>query len=133
MPFVESLKGYNTGWCIAGEETAKTQLKNGDFYVYYTLDNNNEYKVPRIAIRMEGNSIGEIRGIAAEQNIEPNMEKVLEEKIKWFPDKDKYYKKVNDMQLLTYIYEKNKNNIELSKEDLKFLYEIDNKIEGFGY
>ena len=58
MPLVESLKGYNTGWCTAGESTAKTQLQGGDFYVYYTLDENDEYKVPRIAIRMENNQIG---------------------------------------------------------------------------
>jgi len=80
IPLVKSLQGYNTGWCTAGESTAKTQLSNGDFYVYYTLDENNEYKVPRIAIRMEYGKIGEIRGIAKDQNLEPEMESVVEEK-----------------------------------------------------
>ena len=37
-PLWESLQGKNTGWCTAGEETAKIQLSNGDFYVYYTKD-----------------------------------------------------------------------------------------------
>ena len=133
MPLVNSLQGYNTGWCTAGEATAKTQLQGGDFYVYYTKDENDEYKVPRIAIRMEGNSIGEIRGVAKDQNIEPSMEKVVEEKIKYFPDKDKYYKKVHDMKYLTYLYELNKNGGELSDRDLRFLYEFDNSIDGFGY
>jgi hypothetical protein len=36
MPLVESLQGHGTGWCTAGETTAKTQLDGGDFYVYYT-------------------------------------------------------------------------------------------------
>ena len=133
MPLVKSLQGYNTGWCTAGESTAKSQLSMGDFYVYYTLDTNGDYKVPRIAIRMEENRIGEIRGIDKGQNIEPDMEKVVEEKIKDFPDKDKYYKKVNDMKVLTEIYNKQKNNQEMSVEELTFLYEIDSKIEGFGY
>jgi len=133
MPLVRSLQGYNTGWCTAGEATAKSQLKGGDFYVYYTKDENEEYKIPRIAIRMEGNSIGEIRGVASNQNIEPSMEKVVEEKIKDFPDKDKYYKKVHDMEYLTYIYELNKNGGNLSKDDLEFLYEISGEIQGFGY
>ena len=59
-----SLQGYYTGWCTAaGENFAKDQLANGDFYVYYTLDNNGEAKVPRIAIRMDGKSnIGIISG-----------------------------------------------------------------------
>ena len=61
-PLYDSLQGYNTGWCTAGEETCKSQLKNGDFYVYYTKDENGDYKVPRLAIRMGGQTrIGEIR------------------------------------------------------------------------
>ncbi len=119
MPLVKSLQGYNTEWCTAGESTAKSQLKNGDFYVYYTLDENDEYKVPRIAIRMKNNSIGEIRGVAKDQNIEPNMEKVVKEKIKDFPDKEKYYKKEHDMEQLTKIYDKHKKQQELTKEELK--------------
>ena len=133
MPLVKSLKGYNTGWCTAGESIAREQLEIGDFYVYYTLDDNDEYKVPRIAIRMEEDSIGEIRGIAENQNIEPDMEKVVEEKLKEFPDRELYYKKVNDMELLKVIYNKFQNNKELSKDDLIFLYELNNKIDGFGY
>ncbi len=133
MPLVKSLQGYNTGWCTAGESTAKSQLSNGDFYVYYTLDEKGEYKIPRIAIRMEHGNIGEIRGIAKDQNLEPEMEEVVAEKIKDFPDKDKYYKKVNDMKLLTEIYNKRRDNQELTVEELSFLYEIDSKIEGFGY
>lgn len=130
-----SLQGYYTGWCTAaGENFAKHQLANGDFYVYYTLDNNGEAKVPRIAIRMDGSTkIGEIRGIADNQNIEPEMMPILEEKIKEFPDREKYYKKERDMKLLTLIDKKVNKNIELSLDELKFLYEIDNEIEGFGY
>ena len=133
MPLVNSLRGYNTGWCTAGESTAKSQLSMGDFYVYYTLDENNEYKVPRVAIRMEGNDIGEIRGIAKDQNIESDMEMIVEEKLKEFPDRKEYYKKVSDMKMLTDIYKKNMNKEVLTREEIKFLYEIENKIIGFGY
>ena len=130
-----SLQGYYTGWCTAaGENFAKHQLVNGDFYVYYTLDNSGEAKVPRIAIRMDGKTnIGEIRGIADNQNMEPEMMPILEEKIKEFPDRDKFYKKEHDMKLLTLIDKKVNKNIELSLDELKFLYEIDNEIDGFGY
>ena len=133
-PLWESLQGKNTGWCTAGEETAKTQLSNGDFYVYYTKDNEGEYKEPRIAIRMDGKSnIGEVRGVGERQNLEGCMTPIAEEKLNEFPDKDKYLKKVNDMKLLTEIDNKVNKNIELTKEELRFLYEIDSKIEGFGY
>ena len=97
------------------------------------MNENDEYKVPRIAIRMENNKIGEIRGIVKDQNIESDMEEVVEEKIKDFPDKEEYYKKVNDMKKLTKIYKKHQNKEELTKEELTFLYEINDKIKGFGY
>ena len=130
----DSLQGYYTGWCTAaGENFAKSQLAGGDFYVYYSLDKNGEAKVPRIAIRMDGkDKIGEIRGIADNQNMEPEMMPILEEKLKEFPDKGKYLKKEHDMKLLTLIDKKVNNNIELTLEELKFLYEIDDKISGFG-
>ena len=131
----DSLQGYYTGWCTAaGENFAKSQLAGGDFYVYYSLDKNGEAKVPRIAIRMNGKTkIGEIRGIADNQNMEPEMMSILEEKLKEFPDKDKYLKKEHDMKLLTLIDKKVNNNIELTLDELKFLYEIDGQITGFGY
>ena len=130
-----SLQGYYTGWCTAaGENFAKGQLANGDFYVYYTMDENNEPKVPRIAIRMDGkDTIGEIRGIADNQNMEPEMMPILNEKLEEFPDKDRYQKKEYDMQYLTSIDRKVQKGIELSVDELRFLYEIDSEIEGFGY
>ncbi len=139
LKLYNDLQGYNTGWCTAGSrETAKSQIcggtsyQGGDFYVYYTKDENGEYKIPRIAIRMNKNSIGEIRGIAQSQNIESNMEKVLEEKLKEFPDASLYKKKVSDMKRLTEIYNTYKNR-DLTIEELRFLYEIDENIKCFGY
>jgi len=129
---VKSLEGKGTGWCTAGLETARSQLQLGDFYVYYTKDSNGEYKQPRIAIRMEGNKIGEIRGISEHQNLETEMEEVLDKKLEEFPDKDKYKKKVRDMEMLTIIYKEYKDR-DLTAQELRFLYEIDSKVDGFGY
>ena len=128
------INGKGTGWCTAGGiETARDHINGGDFHVYYTKDREGNYTKPRIAIRMENNKIAEIRGIDEEQNIEANMEKVIDKKLEEFPDKDKYKKKVKDMEMLTYIYTKHQNKGELTKTDLRFLYEIDNEITGFGY
>ena len=131
----DSLQGYYTGWCTAaGENFAKGQLENGDFYVYYTLDENGEAKVPRIAIRMNGHDeIGEIRGIANDQNMESEMMPILDKKLEEFPDRDKYKKKEYDMQLLTTIDNKVQKGYDLTIEELRFLYEVDSQIEGFGY
>lgn len=140
MKLFKSLQGYNTGWCTAGsKKTAEDQIcglsnySGGDFYVYYTMDENGDYKIPRIAIRMNKNIIGEIRGIASNQNLETSMENVLEEKLKEFPDAEAYKKRVSDMKTLTTIYQKHQNKEELTRDDLMFLYEIEEKIQGFGY
>ena len=128
-----SLNGYDTNWCTKAEGTALAQLSCGDFYVYYSIDKNGEYKVPRLAIRMEDENIAEIRGILQNQNIEPELKDILEEKLKEFPDRDKYYKRVEHMERLTDIYKKQKKNIQLSTDELIFLYEINENILGFGH
>jgi len=132
-PLVESLQGHGTGWCTAGESTARTQLQGGDFYVYYSMDKSGNPITPRAAIRMEGSRIAEVRGIAAEQNLDSGAVTVVEEKLKEFPDGPNYQKRVADMRRLTNIENQTQESINLPAEDLNFLYEIDSSIEGFGF
>ena len=137
MPLVESLQGHGTGWCTAGESTANQQLESGDFYVYYSGDKQGSPTIPRIAIRMEdSNKIAEVRGIAPEQNLDPYIldSATLEEKLQEFGDEgESYTKKTSDMKRVTEIEKKNTAGEELTKDDLRFLYEVDSSIEGFGY
>lgn len=132
-PLVESLQGHGTGWCTAGESTARAQLNAGDFYVFYSLDKDGNPTIPRAAIRMQENSIAEVRGIAKEQNLDLFIAPIVQEKLNEFPDGARYEKKAGDMKKLTAIEKKIESNELLTKDDLVFLYEIDNKIEGFGY
>lgn len=139
LKLYNDLQGYNTGWCTAAtKEIAKNQICGGgnyiggDFYVYFTKDKNNEYKIPRIAIRMNDYQIGEVRGIAKFQNIETEMDEILDIKLKEFSDGQQYMKRVSDMKRLTQIYKKYEIE-DLSDDELRFLYEIDRRIEGLGY
>lgn len=132
---VKDLDGWGTKWCTAdGIGAAETQLAMGDFYVYYSLDNKGEPKAPRIAIRMQDQAIAEVRGIQDDQNMEPQMVKIAEEKLKEFPgEAEKYKKRSQDMHMLTEIERKVKSNKDLNRDELIFLYEINGPIEGFGY
>jgi hypothetical protein len=130
---VESLDGHPLEWCTANIDTARTQLQGGDFYVYYSFNEAGEAKIPRVAISMEEDCIGDVRGIAPDQNVDPYINDVVEEKMTEFPDGEQYKKKTSDMKLLTEIEEKNSKGEELSKDDLSFLYQTDSKIDGFGY
>jgi len=130
----DSLQSKGTGWCTAGESTARTQIEHGDFHVYYTYDADGNPTQPRIAIRMEGDQIGEVRGINPHQELEPIFGDILNEKLQNFgPEARKYQKKSADMKRLTMIEHKAKENQELTKEELIFLYEVESSIEGFGY
>jgi hypothetical protein len=130
---VASLQGHPLEWCTANPETARSQLAGGDFYVYYSIDGDNNPSIPRVAIRMDGDSIGEVRGIAPSQELDPYISDVVSQKMKEFPDGADYQKKAADMKYLTDIEERHTLGQELSPEDLRFLYQLDGKIQGFGY
>lgn len=129
-----SLQNKGTAWCTKGFATAETQLKGGDFYVYYTLDRQGKSSIPRVAIRMQGEAIGEVRGVADNnQNLEGNMTSVAEAKMKGLPGAEQYHKKSADMKQFTLIDKKAGKGDQLTKDDLVFLYELNAPIEGFGY
>jgi hypothetical protein len=130
----DSLQGKGTGWCTAGRSTAETQVESGDFYVYYTHDESGKPSQPRVAIRMEDDQIGEVRGILPHQQLEPQMAEILETKLQDFgSEANTYKKKSRDMRLLTELEKKTSANEALTKDELIFLYEINEPIEGFGY
>lgn len=137
ISLVKSLAGHNTGWCTAGKATAKSQLDAGDFHVYYSLDEKNEPTIPRVAIRMESQNIAEVRGVAADQNLDSqiNQSTVVSSKMKEFGLEGIHFqKKVHDMKMLSLIEAKHSAKIKLSKEEVLFLYEInDKKIQSFGF
>lgn len=135
QPLVPSLENYPLEWCTADPDTARTQLEGGDFHIYYSVNDLNEPVIPRLAIRMEGDRIAEPpRGIAPDQNLDPYIAPVLEEKLQEFGAEGEFYKKrVEDMRRLTAVEEKAKAGDKLTKEELIFLYEIETPVEGFGY
>ena len=135
-----SLQNKGVAWCTKGFASAETQLKGGYFYVYYTYDRQGKLAIPRIAIRMQEGSIGEVRGVADnDQNLEGNMAAIAEEKMKGLPGAEKYKKASADMKRLTIIEKKilrlrsGQAGEKFTKDDLLFLYELNTPIEGFGY
>ena len=140
----ESLRGYHTDWCTADESWAIRQVcghysdapQGGDFYVYYTLDENGEAKIPRIAIRLIGHDrIGEIRGIEDHQNLEEEMIPVLEKKLKemsFLSHKDvlNNLKIIDGLKYLVSIRKKTTQHIQLTPDEI---YDLYTKKFGFGW
>src|SRR3990167_38686 len=130
-----SLQGHGTGWCTAGESTASAQLEHGDFYVYYTRDEDGKDTVPRVAVRMQEGTVAEVRGVNAAQELEPVMADITSERLQDLPGGEVYIRKAEDMKLLTAIDKKitADPSAELTGSELRFLYELDHDIQGFGY
>lgn len=128
----DALRGKGTGWCTA-EGSAPSHIQNGDFYVYYTKGASGNYSEPRIAIRMQGDEIAEVRGVNHRQELEPALLDTAQEKYHSLPGGEKFDKKSNDMKKVTELAKKQEKNEKFDKEDLVFIYEMNSPIEGFGY
>jgi len=100
--------------------------------------------VPRIVIVTRDGRIDEVHGVAEQEHWDPYITDIIEQKLIKLPDGQKFKKRVANMQKMTAIYHKSFSvdrktavktylNPALTKEDLRFLYQVDGKIEGFGY
>ncbi len=132
---VDSLKDWPLEWCTRNETVAYDQLSQGNFYVYYSENYAGEPVVPRLAIRMIGSQeIAEVRGIEESQNIDQYIQPVLAEKLLEFGDEGALYRERSEnMKMMTDIVEKQNKEVNLTKEEVKFLYELERPIIGFGY
>jgi hypothetical protein len=128
----ESLQGYGTGWCTAGESTAKMHLEQGDFHVYYSYDEDGQATVPRVAVRMQNGKVAEVRGIETGENLEPAMTDIAMELVKDLPGGEKYLQAAEDMNRVTDIEARARQGQELTIQDIYFLREYGGRIQGFG-
>ncbi len=132
---VESLAGHNTGWCTATPGTAESQLREGDFYVFYSHDKEGEATVPRIAIHMNYGRVAEVRGILANQEMESEVTDIVRDKLHELPGGEAYNQKAADMQRVTDIENivRDDPDVTLAFDDLVLLYNFERPIRGFGY
>ena len=145
----DSIKAFNTGWCVQGLETAQGYLDKGDFHIYYSKDAIGKVTIPRLAIAMRDDQIIEVRGIAAKQNLDPYIANVINENGRTiiaeklyskddqgkavFPNSEQWLRADQDMKDLTILHTEFKNNREFNDKDLFFIYEILQSIESFGH
>jgi hypothetical protein len=69
----------------------------------------------------------------AKQHLDDYIAPVVQEKLSQIPGGEKWRAKMEDMKRLASIHIKHKQRDTLAKEDLRFLYEIDRKIQSTGY
>lgn len=146
LKLYNSLQGYSTRWCTAGsKDTAKDQIcgisfyEGGDFYVYYTKDENGEYKIPRVAIRMIGRAeVAEVCGTDNSRNLEDGFEDIVAAKLKSIKeikedDLNDYLQILSDLKEISRLYQKVNSGEALSISEQAFIFELDHEIVNFGY
>lgn len=129
---LEEMFRNNTNWntyiYLDGEDS---------LYVYFTKDENGKYTKPRIqftAYSKDNTLLGidVIQGVGKNNAVEGTVVDALEKKLKELNIYEEYKKDINDTKILSCIEMKHKNGIELSNEELLFLYEINYFIDCTG-
>jgi len=128
----DSFKGYeNNFWASVSTDR---KLSESDHYVYFSPDIEGKLKIPRLAMSIyDGKILDDPEGIVIDETIDLDNLNIFEEKLKEFPGNDLYKETISDMKKIVEIKDKSKENIELSKDELRFLYEIKGKIKVFLY
>ena len=134
---VESFSGKRAYLCLGNIGDASGYLKQGDMHVYFSNNRAGIAVWPRIAIATDSErGAYELRGTYNKnEDIDPEISKtnIVKEHLATIPNGESFAKKDADMRLLTTFERKQKKEEPLTKDDLRFLYEVDSTIEGFGY
>jgi hypothetical protein len=133
----DTLQGFNTGWCIAGEGTAESYLGHSDIWIYFSQDEKEENSIPRAAVVTDGSRVSEVRGIIqtkeVKQHLDDYIAPIVEEKLKTLPGGEIWQSGMEDMKKLAEIHFKHIQKQPLDKDELVFLYELGHPIQSMGY
>ena len=126
----DSLQGHNTGWDIAiNIEETKSKNRDSDMYIGFTKDEKGNYTIPRVAYfeipDWQGEKIEKVIGLGENQTVEPELQSIVDKRIEFYESGKKYLRRQNDKKRISTIYSKWQNKAPLTKEDLEFLYELD--------
>ncbi len=134
--------------CLGNIGDATGYLARGDVHVYFSNNRANQPIWPRAAIAVKPKTgVYELRGTYnANEDIDPEMAKtdIIKDRLATIPNGESFAKRDSDMRKVTTLWEKcfrvDKKTKEkyslhttLTQEELKFLYELNAPIEGFGY
>ena len=112
----------------------KTQLSQGDLYIYYTKDLDGNYSNSRLTIYMNGNDkVVGVSSFLEDYSAEKNwLSVVAAEKVESFSNRGEFLTCIYNTYLLNEIEKKINDNLQLTKEEIKLLYQIDCSPESFG-
>lgn len=140
---LENIKmyGINGKWVKYSEEDMNKIFKYSPLWfpidmeddktieIYYSEDKNGEFKIPRIFLVSDTqNNIIDVMGRDDGVVVEFEMLDILKDKVSNASNYGDFSKELNSLIRLGKINEKIDSNLELNREDIEFLYEINEEI-----
>lgn len=136
-----------TPWCVAAPSVARSYLTTGNYgevyegedegssqarFIFFQLydsdDRLAENACASIRLDTDGN-VAEISGLGEGQALEDSLVPIVEAKVKTLPGGEKFLKRFADKQRLIEIDRKMQSNTEITREDFRFIWELDRPIE----
>ena len=122
----EKIFKYYYNWYNSIENA---QAKNETIYVYYTVNENDCYTIPRLCVIVNDNDeIVDILGRRDKSNVEPEMLRTLDTFSRRFTNVDDIKIDIELLKRLKTIEEKIDKDEELSKQEIEYLFEIECEI-----
>lgn len=120
-----------TPWCLAGLTVAQGYLEDEDAKLRVFFEDGR----PKIAAHVVGGEVYEVRGVDDSQNLDPKYFDEVTAELAQYENADTWQQQATDMRMLGEIAVRVAEDPEvpLSKEQLRFLYEVDRPIQSFGY
>lgn len=105
-----------------------------DIEIYYSIDFNGEYSIPRLCTFIKDNNFINVLGKRNGLNVELDLLDILEDKIHEYKYENIIMSDISTLKYIKYIENKINNNVDLTKEEFEYLYGIgkDNSYFIFG-
>lgn len=146
---VRALEGKRSNLCIADIGSASTYLSQGSMDVYFSYNRAKQLTLPRVAVAYSDDKGGvyEVRGTYNKnEDTDPYLDAtdIVATRLDTLPNGRTFAKKAASMKQMTALYKKCVNEDKktkhkeylkpaLTRDELRFLYEFDGPIKGFGY
>ena len=136
-----------TPWCVASPSVARSYLTTGSYGEVYEDSNDDsnqarfilfqlyddddrlaENACASIRLDTDGN-VAEISGLGEGQALEDSLVPIVEAKVKTLPGGEKFLKRFADKKRLIEIDRKMQSGAEITREDFRFIWELDRPIE----
>ena len=134
---VKAFEGKRAYLCLGNIGDATGYLKHGDVQVYFSHNRAGQPIWPRAAIALKPETgVYEVRGTYNKnEDVDPEIAQtdIIKNQLALLPNGESFAKKDADMKKVTELVKKQEQEVPFTKDEILFLFEVNNRIGGFGF